>query len=75
MQAGDVMPPRLLNLRLHFESYYLLACSQAGFRGSIALLLAYFLHLDAFGNIHWDSHDLLVGLALGSPVILLGAHS
>ena len=50
-------------------------CSLTGLYGSAALLLAYFLHLDAFGNIHWDSHDLLLGLALGSPVMLLGAAS
>lgn len=50
-----------------------LPCRVAGLRGTGALLLAYWLHLDAFGGLHWDGGDLALGLALGAPMVCLGA--
>ena len=72
---SQIQDPRLYTLGINCLSIMCSPCRATGLRGSAALLLASLLQLDAFGNIHWDSHDLMVGLALGSPVVLLGTHS
>lgn len=58
-------------------AWWLTACGAprrvSGVRGTGALLLAYYLHLDAFGGLHWDGGDLALGLALGAPIVGLGA--
>jgi hypothetical protein len=41
--------------------------------GTIACLVAYFTHLDPFGNLHWDTQDVLLGLQLFAPLLVLDA--
>ena len=52
-----------------------LLCRVSGLRGTGALLLAYLLHVDAFGSLHWNAGDLAVGLAFAAPMICLGAQA
>lgn len=44
--------------------------SAGGAVGSAALLLGTVLNVDPFGNLHWDAHDALIGLACITPVML-----
>ena len=43
-----------------------------GFQGTLAVLLGTYLHVDYWGHLHWSTNDLLVGLACGIPVLMLG---
>lgn len=36
------------------------------------MVAAYALRLDPFGNLHWNNHDLMLGLQCALPVMLLG---
>lgn len=38
------------------------ACRYPALIGSIAVAAGYFLKIDALGNLHWNSHDALLGL-------------
>ena len=51
------------------------SCSSPGLTGSIAILGGLYLHTNPYGNLHWNSEDLLVGLACALPLILLGKQS
>lgn len=44
--------------------------SAGGAVGSAALILGTILNVDAFGGLHWDAHDALIGLACITPVML-----
>lgn len=41
-----------------------------GVPGCMALAAGYLLHLDPYGQLHWSSHDALVGLACAAPTLL-----
>lgn len=44
-----------------------------GITGSIAVAAAYFLHIDALGNFHWNMDDAVFGLQCALPILLLDA--
>lgn len=43
-------------------------------RGTAAVLLGYALRLDPFGGLHWNAHDLQLGLQCALPIMALGEH-
>ena len=51
---------------------FLWACRTVGVPGCMALAAGYLLHLDPYGQLHWSSHDALVGLACAAPTALTG---
>lgn len=41
--------------------------------GSLAVAAGYFLKIDALGNLHWNTHDALLGLQCALPIMALDA--
>ena len=47
-------------------------CSSPGLTGSLAILGGLWLHINPYGNLHWSSDDLLVGMTCILPLLLSG---
>lgn len=50
----------------------LLPCTTSA-TGTAAVAIAWFTHIDPFGNLHWSSADVLLGLATFAPLLALDA--
>eukprot|EP00976_Prorocentrum_cordatum_P042546 862579-Prorocentrum_minimum.AAC.4 len=44
----------------------------SGVTGTLAVISALVFQVDAFGSLHWDSHDAIVGILLILPLHVLG---
>lgn len=75
-------PPRLLLKHVHprlYTSAHMHAASHpqlaeyGGIYGTAAVLLSVVTHVDAFGALHWDTGNVLLGLGLYAPVLLFDA--
>jgi hypothetical protein len=50
------------------------ACARAFLlTGTAAVAIAWFTHIDPFGNLHWSSADVMLGLATFAPLLALDA--
>lgn len=50
----------------------LFACRSPGLTGSLAILGGLSLHINPYGNLHWNPNDLATGLTCVLPLLLLG---
>ena len=61
-----ILPPqiaRLVSLLTEFGGIY----------GTVAVALAYFTHIDPFGNFHYDPNDILLALKMFIPIYIMDA--
>ena len=49
-----------------------ISCRNVGLPGTVAVVAAYYWHLDPYGHLHWNSMDALIGLACVAPLAVLG---
>ncbi|KAL4457963.1 hypothetical protein ABPG75_012828 [Micractinium tetrahymenae] len=60
-------------LKVQFQLLGQLIVRYPALIGSLAVAAGYFLKIDALGNLHWNSHDALLGLQCALPIMALDA--
>lgn len=60
-------------LKVQFQLLGQLIVRYPALIGSLAVAAGYFLKIDALGNLHWNTHDALLGLQCALPIMVLDA--
>lgn len=63
---GPNLPPQLLRMIAFLTEY-------GGVFGTAAVVTGWVTHVDPFGGLHWDLHDVLTGLKLFLPLMVFDA--
>jgi hypothetical protein len=64
---------RAWRLKRELDVFLRLVVEYPAARGSAAVLLGYFLHVNPVASLHWDAGDALLGLQLALPIAALDA--